>query len=212
MHHTELQPMEIAMSCRFRRDEECTSDLGRRILRVAVAAALIGCAAFAATAEAQRYPGAGGQGRSGNRNSPEGNDPAATARRGAATAPALSEPAVGIERELASLRTDLLLDASQTAAWMPFERAVRDAAQAARARQRRAFEQRQSLMIGGVDLPPGAGTSALQELIDDERQRAELLGQVLAALTALGGALDSRQSSMINRRIVQALRDPLGTN
>jgi hypothetical protein len=179
--------------------------------RIILVAALIGMSMLAGLAQAQGFPGGRGQGRGGNRNSSENSDQANLAKRNAAaTNPALSEPALALERELPSLRSDLLLDLTQVDDWAGFERAVRDAAQVAHARQRRAVEQRQAAVVGGVDLPPGAALISLQGLIDDERSRADLLASITQALGTLTKVLEPRQVGMINRRILQALRDPLG--
>jgi hypothetical protein len=180
-------------------------------LRAVLVAALIGTSVLAGFAQAQGFPGGRGQGRGGTRNPSGNSDQADAAKRNtAASNPALSEPALALERELPSLRSDLLLDVMQTDAWIGFERSVRDAARAAHARQRRIVEQRQAVIVGGIDLPPGAAASSLQDLIDDDRNRADLLANVVNVLGALAKILDPRQVGMINRRVVQALRDPLG--
>lgn len=182
-----------------------------RALRIVLIAVLIGALFPGGFAQAQGFPGGRGQGRGGNRSASGNGDPADAAKRNAAaTNPALSEPAIAIERELPSLRNDLLLDTTQVDAWTGFERSVRDAAQAARARQRRLLEQRQAAMVGGIDLPPGAAFNSLQDLGDDDRNRADLLTNIAQALSTLTKILDTRQAAMINRRVLQALRDPLG--
>jgi hypothetical protein len=183
-----------------------------RTLRIILVAALIGASLPGESAQAQGFPGGRGQDRGANRHPPGNGDQADAAKRNtAATNSGLSEPALAIERELPSLRSDLLLDRTQVDAWTAFERNVRDAAQAARARQRRILEQRQAAMVGGIDLPPGVAFSFLQELGDDDRNRADLLTNIAQALGALTKILDTRQAGMINRRVVQAVRDPLGT-
>lgn len=182
-----------------------------RTLWIFLIASLIGASLLGQLAQAQGFPGGRGQGRGGNRSTSGSGDATDAAKRNAAaTSPALSEPALAIERELPSLRSDLLLDATQVGAWTAFERGVRDAAQAAHARQRRILEQRQATMVGGIDLPPGAAVNSLQDLIDDERNRADLLANIAQALGTLAAILDTRQAGMINRRVMQALRDPLG--
>jgi hypothetical protein len=176
-------------------------------------AALIGALFPGGFAQAQGFPGGRGQDRGANRHSAGSGDAADAAKRNAAaTNPALTEPAIAIERELPSLRSDLLLDTAQVAAWTGFERSVRDAAQAARARQRRILEQRQAATLGGIDLPSGADIHFLNDFIDDDRNRADLLTNIAQALGTLAKVLDTRQAGMINRRILQAVRDPLGTS
>lgn len=183
-----------------------------RTLRNILAASLIGATMVGSFAHAQGFPGGRGQDRGGNRRSPGSADAADAAKRNtAATNPALSEPAIAIDRELPSLRSDLLLDKSQSDAWTGFERSVRDAAQSARVRQRRILDQREAAAMGGVDLPSGAAMDILQDLIDDNRNRADLLANIAQALDRLAKVLDPRQAAMINRRVVQSLRDPLGT-
>ena len=183
------------------------------ILRIVVAGALVSTALLCGFVQAQGFPGGRGQDR-GPSHRNQGNADVADAmkRRGAATTSGVSEPTLALERELPSLRADLLLDKTQLDAWAGFERSVKDAAQGARGRQRRVIDQRQDTALGGVDLAPGAAFNFLQELIDDERSRADSLAGVGQALGALIKTLDSRQTAMINRRVVQAIRDPLGTS
>jgi len=180
-------------------------------LRAIAIAALIGLSLAAATADAQGFPGGGrGQGRGGNRGSGDANSMNNAKRNAGDTV--VNEPAIALERELASLRSDLLLDSTQVEMWTAFERSVRDAARAAHFRQSRAAELRQTASAGGIDVPPGAAASALQDLIEEERTRADLLAGVVNALGAMVKVLDQRQAGMINRRIVQALHDPLGAS
>ena len=106
-----------------------------RALRILLVAILIGASFAGGAAQAQGFPGGRGQDRGANRHSPGNGDPADAAKRNAAaTNPVLSEPAIAIERELPSLRNELLLEVAQVDAWTVFERSVREAAQAARAR------------------------------------------------------------------------------
>jgi hypothetical protein len=186
--------------------------MNNRVLNAISIALLICTAAVAALADAQGFPGGRGQGRGGNRNSTDSGDAANAARRSAATGQSVTEPALALERELPSLRSDLLLDATQLDAWNAFERSVRDAAQAARGRQRRAVDLRQAAMVGGLDLPPDAASNSLQMWVDDERNRADLLVAIVNSLGPLTRTLDPRQAGMLNRRVVQALRDPLGAS
>jgi hypothetical protein len=188
------------------------ANMKMRTLQTFLAVSLIGASLLGSLAQAQGFPGGRGQDRGGNRRSSGNPDAADAAKRSAAASnPALTEPAIAIERELPSLRSDLLLDKSQTDAWTGFERSVRDAAQSARIRQRRILEQREAAAMGGVDLPPGAEMDYLQDLIDDNRNRADLLANIAQALGILAKVLDTRQAAMINRRVLQSLRDPLGT-
>jgi len=186
--------------------------MNSRTIRTFLFASLLAALAVDGICYAQGFPGGGGhgQGRGGNRTSIGGDHPDAAKRN--AGDPSLSEPALAIERELPSLRSDLLLDATQTQVWMAFERSVHDAAQVARARQRRIVDQRQAMSVGSTDLPPGAALDSLRNLIDDEKNRAELMANVATTLGTLATVLDARQAGMLNRRVVQALRDPLGTS
>src|SRR5438552_2281094 len=94
-------------------------------------AALIGLSVVTAIANAQGFPGGRGQGRGGNRGAGDTVDTPGGAKRNPGVGSlVVSEPAIALERELPSLRSDLLLDSTQVEVWTGFERSVRDAAQA----------------------------------------------------------------------------------
>ena len=64
--------------------------------------------------------------------------------------------------------------------------------------------------MGGIDLPPGAAITVVQDLIDDDRNRADLLTSIAQTLDTLAKTLDTRQAAMLNRHVLQAVRDSLG--
>lgn len=159
---------------------------------------------------AQGFPGGGhGQGRGSNRAG-FGNERGDAPKRNASDAP-VREPALALEVELPSLRNDLLLDANQSDAWTAFEQSVHEAAQVARARERRIAAARQATLVGGVDVPMGAALNSLKDLVDDQKNRADVLSDVAAALGNFAKLLDPRQSGVLNRRIVQALQERAST-
>jgi len=172
---------------------EATARRRRLLSSIAAAAATV-----ASTAPAQW----GGRGRShGESGSPR---PGPSGEPGSCVAPALADPLEGVERELPSLRIDLKLTAEQMPLFDSFERQVRNAAEAARVRARH---------VAAYRADHGSAITAktiVGTLADDDDQRAEAARQSLARLTALYDTLSPEQRTQFDRRIIQALRDPLG--
>jgi hypothetical protein len=114
------------------------------------------------------------------------------------------DPVIALERELPSLRTDLGLDEKQKALWGPFERSVRDAAELTRQKTKKLMAPRP------VDAPVPNATAVLASLADDERMRAEAIGDAAARLRALYEALSAPQRAMLDRRVLLSQSEPLG--
>src|SRR3954454_19892454 len=145
-------------------------------------------------------------GRQGSRGEPSMGQ----SRRGEQNArppnPALADPIVAIERELPSLRTDLRLTTEQAALFDSFEREVRDAADAGRLRPRHLTALRAD------DGSSVAATKVFNTIADDDAQRAEATRHALETLQALVAALTPEQQRQLDQRIIQSLREPLGSS
>jgi len=118
----------------------------------------------------------------------------------------LLDPVVAIEHELPSLRIDLKLTADQTPLFDSFERQVRNAAEAGRLRARH---------LSAFRLDDAAATTAdavLSTIADDDGRRAEAARSALEKMTGLYAALTADQRTQFDRRIMQALREPLGNS
>ena len=121
-------------------------------------------------------------------------------------AAAPTDPMLAIEHEMTSLRIDLKLNAEQTTLFGSFDREVRNAARASRERTRQ---------LAGFRLDDGstvAATSIIATILEYDATRAESMRQVAAKLDALQPALSPEQCKQLDRRIVQAMRDPLGNS
>jgi hypothetical protein len=150
--------------------------------------------AFAAAAQAP-----GGQRRARpDSGLPERQDPA---QRPVRTA----DPVIALERELPSLRTDLALSPEQVALWGPFERSVRDAAELTRQRLRKMLAPRP------VDTPAPNAVGLISTLADDERMRADAIGDAASRMKAIYESLAPAQRSMFDRRVLLSQSEPLGT-
>jgi len=144
--------------------------------------------------------GGGGTGESGKRDAPR-KDTAAQPGQ-----PPLTDPMLAIEREMTSLRIDLKLSPEQTALFDDFDREVRIAARASRERTRQ---------LAGFRLDDGstvAATSIIATIADTDTQRAEAMRKVAAKLDALVDAFTPEQRRQLDRRVVQAMREPLGNS
>ena len=148
---------------------------------------------------AQGYPGGGGR-----RGAPRGDadKPRETQRQPGAGA---VDPFAALERELPSLKVDLLMREEQLDDWRVFERDVRDMAELERARRRHLMALRDS-----GDKPPTALT-VIGSLTEDARLRAEAAGDLKRHAESLYGRLDETQRRVFDRRTVQSQTDPLGT-
>lgn len=118
----------------------------------------------------------------------------------------LVDPFAAVARELPSLRIDLKLTADQAPLFDSFERQVREAAEAERTRTR----YLSALRSGDSDSV--TADAALGTIADDDVQRADAARLVLDRMTALYATLTSDQRKQFDRRIIQSLREPLGTS
>lgn len=148
-----------------------------------------------------RQRGGAGAGESAKRDQSR-NESAAKS----STAAAPADPMLAIEREMTSMRIDLKLTGEQTALFDSLERDVRNAARASRDRTRQ---------IAGFRADDGskvAATSIIATIVDADTQRAESMRQVAVKLDALQAAFSPELRKQFDRRIMQAIRDPLGTS
>jgi len=152
---------------------------------------------------AQGYPGGGGGGGAGRRGAPRGeaNKPGETRREpGAGNV----DPFAALERELPSLKVDLMMREDQLDDWRVFERDVRDMAELERARRRHLLALRET-----GDKPPTALT-VIGSLAEDARLRAEAAGDLKRHAESLYGRFDEAQRRTFDRRTIQSQTDPLG--
>lgn len=115
------------------------------------------------------------------------------------------EPFAALERELPSLKFDLMLKEAQLEDWRGFERAVRDLAELGRVRRRSLMS-----LYDQPDKPPAA-PELIGSLVEAERVRFEAAVQMKRHLDALYATLEEPQRRMLDRRIVQSQTEPLGT-
>ena len=148
---------------------------------------------------AQGYPGGGGKGRGGP---PREMGKERDARRENPAAQA--DPFAALERELPSLKVDLLLREEQLDDWRLFERDVRDVAEMERTRRRHLLALRE-----GGDKSPTALT-LIASLTEDARLRAEAAGDLKRHAESLYGRLDETQRRTFDRRTIQSQTEPLG--
>ncbi len=173
-----------------------------RVRRLFVATAVLLAIAAATAADAQM----GGMGRprsrgdDGSSKSSRQGDPGA---RNAAQS--MFDPITAIERELPSLRADLKLTAEQAPLFDSFEREVRNAAAAGRAATRHLSAFRTD------DGSTVRAETVFGTIADDDTDRAESSRLALERMTALYGDLTPEQRKQFDRRIIQSLREPLGT-
>ena len=153
--------------------------------------------AIATDASAQNYPKRGGGQRG---ESSKGSDPEA---RKSSTAPAF-DPFGALERELPSLKVDLLVREEQLDAWRVYERDVRDIAEMERARRCHLTSLRE---FG--DAPPTA-VKVIGSIVADDRQCAEAGGELKRHLEQLYTKLDETQRRTFDRRTLQSQIEPLG--
>jgi hypothetical protein len=159
-------------------------------------AAFTFCVVATLDAGAQNYPRRGG-GQRGEASKGEGE-----ARRTAA-AP-FPEPYGALERELPSLKVDIMVREEQLDLWRVFERDVKDIAEMERARRRHVMALRES-----GDKPPTAITF-VASLAEDDRVKAEATAELKRHLEQLYGKLDDSQRRTFDRRIIQSQAEPLG--
>jgi hypothetical protein len=137
-----------------------------------------------------------------------GGDPGTRTQqdRAAPRPPAVTDPMMALERELPSLRTDLKLDAVQLRLWDAFERKARDAAEMGRARLKRS---------ASIRAEPDKGINAVdfvKGIADDDVQRAEAMKEACVKLQALYDTLSAEQKALLDRRVLLAQKEPLGSS
>jgi LTXXQ motif family protein len=134
-----------------------------------------------------------------------GGSPRDTQQSRDRAAPATSvDPFSAMERELPSLKVDLMLTPEQVSSWVLFERDVRDIAEMDRARKRHLLALRDE-----GQRPPTAVT-LVATLAEEERQKSEATLDLKRHLDSLYAMLDDRQKQMLDRRVVQSQAQPLG--
>jgi hypothetical protein len=170
-----------------------------RLRTIMILMAGIAIASTIVDVTAQGYPGAGGK-RGGP---PRDMGKEREARREASAAPI--EPFAALERELPSLKVDLMVREDQLDDWRVFERDVRDMAEMERARRRHLMSLREA-----GDKAPTALT-VIASLTEDARLRAEAAGDLKRHAESLYGRLDETQRRVFDRRAVQSQTDPLGS-
>lgn len=118
----------------------------------------------------------------------------------------VTDPMMALERELPSLRTDLKLNAEQQRLWDAFERRARDAAEMSRARLKR---------MASIRLEPDKSITAVafvNGIADDDIQRAEAMKEAGVKLQALYDTLSAEQKALLDRRVLLAQKEPLGSS
>ena len=116
------------------------------------------------------------------------------------------DPLAAIERELPSLRIDLKMTTEQAPLFDSFERQLRDSANAERMRARH---------LASMRVDQGNTVTAdtvLGTIADDDALRAESTRLALERMTVLYAALVPEQRRQFDQRIIQSLREPLGTS
>ena len=160
-----------------------------------LAAAL--CVAIAFDASAQRFPG---RERGGSPRDVQPREPARESRSAMPT-----DPFSALEREMPSLKVDLMLKPEQLSAWNLFERDIRDLAEMGRQRTRYLMALRDP---GDKPLPSAA--DVLARLADEDRRRADATADLKRHFDALHAMLDDTQRRMLDRRVVLSQTEPLG--
>jgi hypothetical protein len=164
------------------------------------AARLLILLAFAAGAvQAQTMP-RGGRGEGQRQPQSRGERPE---MRGSAP---VTDPVAALERELPSLRLDLKLDGQQAALFDSFQRAVRDASEAARAR----LKQLMAFRID--DASTVSAASIMQTVADADQARAAAMVAAIARMDALYATFSAEQRKMFDRRVMLSQREPLGNS
>ena len=116
------------------------------------------------------------------------------------------DPLAAIERELPSLRIDLKLTPEQAPFFDSYERQVRNAANAERMRPRHLSAFRTD------DGNTVKASAVLGTIADDDTQRAEAARAALENMEALYAALTPDQRKQFDARVIQSLREPLGSS
>lgn len=128
------------------------------------------------------------------------------AATGGAVKPRLVDPIVAVERELPPLRIDLKLTADQELLFDSFERQLRNAAENGRLRDGHVLAFRSD------DGSTVTADVVLGTLASDDAQRADAMRLADERMKALYAILTQEQRKQFDQRLVQSLRDPLGTS
>jgi hypothetical protein len=112
------------------------------------------------------------------------------------------EPYGALERELPSLKVDLMIRAEQLDAWRMVERDVRDIAEMERARRRHLLALKSS--------ERGTATAFVSSLAEDDRVKAEAAAEFKRRFDTLYAILDDAQRALLDRRVIQSQDEPLG--
>lgn len=157
--------------------------------------ATLSACTVAASAFAQFTPHVRQRGDSGSQRSAQGS-----------RSPGIFDPIAAVEHELPSLRVDLKLTADQAPLFDAFERQVREMAEAGRSRARHlaSFRSGEAASL--------TADAVLGTFVADDTQRADAARLALERMTALYGALTPEQQKRFDQRIVESLREPLGTS
>jgi len=115
----------------------------------------------------------------------------------------ITDPMAALERELPSLRMDLLITKEQGALWDSFERAVRDIAELGRARQRHQTAPAESGM------PPPPALNLIRGWADDDRNRSDAMNELVQKVDALQAAMTETQRKEFDRRVMLSQTEPL---
>lgn len=160
------------------------------------------CAAFVGVSAEAQVGGRPGRGEGGvQRGAPRAER--AEPRTGAAP---ITDPIAAVERELPSLRLDLKLERDQGVLFDSFQRAVRDAAEAARARVKQLYAFKFD------DGSTVSAASIVQTVTEADLSRANAMRVVGEKLDALYATFNADQRKMFDRRIMQSQREPLGNS
>jgi hypothetical protein len=124
------------------------------------------------------------------------------ARRGPSSG--VPEPFGALERELPSMKVDLLIREEQLDDWRVFERDVRDIAEMERARKRHLMALRES-----GDKAPTALT-LVAALAEEDRLKSEASADLKRHVESLYRKLDDGQRRTFDRRTIQSQTEPLG--
>ncbi len=159
-----------------------------------------------------QFPGAGGGGRRGGQGGGQGGEQHQQPRQNQEQrdqkpqVSPVADPMAAVERELPSLRIDLKLDEKQSALFDRFERKVHEAAGSARSRMRH---------LSAFKLDDGStvsATSIVATIATDDIERADAMRGAGDGLEDLYASLQPEQRRQLDRRIMMAMRDPLGNS
>ena len=154
---------------------------------------------------AQGMPGGGRGGRGGGMGGGMGGHPRGEAHSEQMpnSAARLVEPYGALERELPSLKVDLMIRAEQLDAWRTVERDVRDIAEMERARRRHL------LAIRGSE--QSTALTFVSSMAEDDRMKSDAAAEFKRHFEALYAILDDAQRAKLDRRVIQSQEEPLGS-